>query len=67
MEIFETVKIRAKVTASSKKYVTDWFKAQFPNYNKPIDVTNTIVFPISIPDTINYKPKAQELAEVAEG
>ena len=67
MEVFETVKIRAKVTASSKKYVTDWFKAQFPDYNKPMDVTNTIAFPISIPNTANYKPKAQELPEVAEG
>ena len=36
MEIFETVKIRAKVTASSKKYVTDSVKAQFPNYNSAI-------------------------------
>ena len=67
MEIFNTVKARAKVTASSKKYVTDWFKAQFPDYNKPMDVTNTIAFPIAIPDTANYKPKAQELPEVAEG
>ena len=67
LEIFNTVKARAKVTASSKKYVTDWFKAQFPDYNKPMDVTNTIAFPIAIPDTANYKPKAQELPEVAEG
>ena len=69
MEIFETVKIRAKVTASSKKYVTDWFKAQFPNYNTAIvtDSSKLIVMPIAIPDTANYKPKTQELPEVAEG
>lgn len=69
MEIFETVKIRAKVTASSKKYVTDWFKAQFPNYNTAIvtDPSKLIVMPIAIPDTANYKPKTQELPEVAEG
>ncbi len=67
LEIFNTVKARAKVTASSKKYVTDWFKAQFPDYNKPMDVTNIIAFPVAIPDTANYKPKAQELPEVAEG
>ena len=69
LEIFETVKIRAKVTASSKKYVTDWFKAQFPNYNTAIvtDPSKLIVMPIAIPDTANYKPKTQELPEVAEG
>ena len=67
LEIFNTVKSRAKATASSKKYVTDWFKAQFPNYNKPIDVTNTIAFPISVPDTDDYKPKAQEFPKAAEG
>lgn len=69
LEIFNTVKARAKVTASSKKYVTDWFKAQFPNYNSAIvtDTSKLIVMPIAIPDTANYKPKAQELPEVAEG
>ena len=30
--IFDIVKIRGKNTPSSKKYVTDWFLAQFPNY-----------------------------------
>ena len=65
LEIFETVKIRAKVTASSKKYVTDWFKAQFPNYNTSVvDSKNLIVMPIAIPDTINYKPKAEKEEQV---
>ena len=65
LEIFETVKIRAKVTASSKKYVTDWFKAQFPNYNTSVvDSKNLIVMPVAIPDTINYKSKAEKEEQV---
>ena len=69
LKIFKIVKARARATASSKKYVTDWFKAQFPNYKSAIvtDPSKLIVMPIAIPDTANYKPKTQELPEVAEG
>ena len=57
--VFEVVKIRARTTASSKKFVTDWFVAQFPNYRDSanIDNSNTIAFPVAIPDTANYKSK----------
>lgn len=69
LEIFEKVKVRGRITASPRKYVSDWFKAQFPNYKSAIvtDTKNLIIMPIAIPDTANYKPKTQELPEVAEG
>ena len=57
--IFDVVKLRARTTASSKKFVTDWFVAQFPNYRDSanIDNSNTIAFPVAIPNTADYKPK----------
>ena len=59
MDVFKTVKAASLTTASPYKYVTDWFKAQFPDYNKPVvlkDSKLTIV-PKKAPDIIEYKQK----------
>ena len=38
---------------------------QFPNYNTAVvDSKNLIVMPVAIPDTINYKPKAEKEEQV---
>ena len=59
MDVFKTVKAASLATASPYKYVADWFKAQFPDYNKPVvlkDSKLTIV-PKKAPDIIEYKQK----------
>ena len=56
--IFDIVKIRGKNTPSSKKFVTDWFLAQFPNYKDATTVApNTIALPIPVPKETDYKLK----------
>ena len=34
LDVFESVKALSQAAASPYKYVSDWFKTQFPNYNK---------------------------------
>lgn len=72
LKTFELVKARGRITASSKKYVTDWFLAQFPNYKTAcgfdyIDNSNLIVLPAPAPEVEKYKLKEKALPEAAEG
>ena len=63
LEVFKTVKALSKACASPYKYVSDWFKAQFPEYNKAVifDKGTLKVAPVKAPAVIEYK---QKLAEV---
>lgn len=64
MDVFETVQAASLAMPSPYKYVCDWFKAQFPNYNK------TIVFkdgkltaaPVKKPDIAMYKQKLPKVS-----
>ena len=59
MEVYKTVKAASVALASPYKYVCDWFKAQFPDYKKPIifkDGKLTVV-PVEPPKVIEYKMK----------
>ena len=59
LNVFDTVKAASAAVASPYKYVCDWFKAQFPNYNKPVVFQNgkLTVAPVKKPDIIEYKQK----------
>ena len=59
MDVFETVKAVSVTVASPYKYVSDWFKAQFPDYDKvPVFKDNKLtMLPVSAPDTKEYKQK----------
>ena len=63
LEVFETVKGLSQACASPYKYVADWFKAQFPDYNKAVvfDKGTLSVAPVKAPAVIEYK---QKLAKV---
>lgn len=63
LEVFKTVKALSKACASPYKYVADWFKAQFPDYNKAVvfDKGTLSVAPVKAPAVIEYK---QKLAKV---
>ena len=60
LEVFKSVKAMSKAAASPYKYVSDWFKAQFPDYKK------TLIFkhgelqtaPEKKPDVKEYRQKA---------
>ncbi len=58
-EVFETVKAASKASKSPYKYVSDWFKAQFPDYEKKVVFKDgkLTVAPVKKPDTIEYKQK----------
>lgn len=59
LDVFETVKMLSAPLASPYKYVSDWFKAQFPDYNKvPVFKDSKLtVLPVPAPDTKEYKQK----------
>ena len=59
MDVFKTVKAASLATASPYKYVADWFKAQFPDYNKPVVFKDNklTIAPKKAPDIIEYKMK----------
>lgn len=59
IDTFETVKTLSAPLASPYKYVSDWFKAQFPDYNKaPVFKDSKLaVLPVPAPDTKEYKQK----------
>lgn len=61
-DVFETVKAASIVLANPYKYVSDWFKAQFPDYNKPIVFKDSklTVAPVKKPDITEYKAKLQK-------
>lgn len=57
---FETAKARSAPLASPYKYVTDWFRQQFPNYAQAVtdeQHTGTITL-IPLPDVETYKARA---------
>ena len=58
-EVFKTVQAKSKACASPYKYVADWFKTQFPDYNKTICLSagKLTVAPMKAPDIIEYKQK----------
>lgn len=62
MDTFETVKTLSAPLASPYKYVSDWFKAQFPDYmNVPVFRDDKLtVLPVPVPDTKEYKQKISE-------
>ena len=63
LEVFETVKAASKASKSPYKYVSDWFKAQFPDYKNAVvfnDGTLTVV-PQKAPDTKKYKQKLSKV------
>lgn len=62
LEVFKTVKALSKACASPYKYVSDWFKAQFPDYKQSVVFENGTlkVAPISTPSVIEYKQKASK-------
>ena len=66
LAMFETVKMMSKPLASPYKYVRDWFKAQFPNYDKPSanDTIKPCAKLLSAPNIDNYQAK-QESEEAA--
>ena len=62
LEVFATVKAASVALASPYKYVSDWFKAQFPNYKKSVvfkDGSLTVA-PIAAPRLIEYKQKIKD-------
>ena len=59
LDVFKTVKALSATTASPYKYVCDWFKAQFPNYqNAPVFQNGKLTAtPVEAPRVIEYKQK----------
>ena len=59
LDVFETVKMLSAPLSCPYKYVSDWFKAQFPDYNKvPVFKDSKLtVLPVPAPDTKEYKQK----------
>ena len=59
LDVFESVKALSQAAASPYKYVSDWFKTQFPNYNKtPVFKDSKLtVAPKKAPEIIAYKQK----------
>ena len=59
LDVFETVKALSKTAASPYKFVSDWFVAQFPDYNKAPAFKDgkLIAAPVKIPNIKDYKIK----------
>lgn len=59
LEVFNTVKALSAPLASPYKYVSDWFKAQFPDYNKALIFKDgkLTVLPAPVPNIKEYKLK----------
>ena len=59
LAVFESVEIASKSVASPYKYVCDWFKVQFPDYNKSLIFKEgkLSVAPVKAPDIKDYKVK----------
>lgn len=64
LEVFKTVKALSKTCASPYKYVADWFRAQFPDYNAAVvfESGTLQVKPVEVPNKENYKLKIQKVA-----
>ena len=63
-DVFETVKAASIVLANPYKYVSDWFKAQFPDYKKGVVFNDgkLTVAPVKKPDITKYKQKLDKIA-----
>ncbi len=64
MSVFRIVKLRSKALASPYKYVSDWFRLQFPDYKEtPVfrDGTTTVI-PVAAPSVSDYKEKDKSAA-----
>lgn len=59
MDTFETVKAASATVASPYKYVSDWFKAQFPDYKTApmLKDGHLAVVPVNAPEIKEYKQK----------
>lgn len=64
LEAFQTVKALSKATASPYKYVSDWFKAQFPEYDRsPVFKDGGLTVEAKEPPKVQeYKLKVQKSA-----
>ena len=64
LQQFETVKEKSKILASPYKYVSDWFKAQFPDYKEipEATVTKKVVSIQAEPNSDIYKQKEKKEA-----
>ena len=59
LEVFETVQTASLASKSPYKYVCDWFKGQFPNYDKAVIFQNGKLTPApeKQPETIEFRHK----------
>ena len=59
LEVFETVQAASLASKSPYKYVCDWFKGQFPNYDRAVIFQNGKLTqaPEKQPETIEFKHK----------
>ena len=59
LDVFDTVEALSKTAASPYKFVSDWFVAQFPDYNKAPAFKDgkLIAAPVKIPNIKDYKIK----------
>ena len=59
LDVFDTVETLSKAAASPYKFVSDWFVAQFPDYNKAPAFKDgkLIAAPVKIPNIKDYKIK----------
>ena len=59
IDVFETVKAASIVLANPYKYVSDWFKAQFPDYKTApmLKDGHLAVVPVNAPEIKEYKQK----------
>ena len=59
LDVFDTVEALSKSAASPYKFVSDWFVAQFPDYNKAPAFKDgkLIAAPVKIPNIKDYKIK----------
>ena len=59
LDVFETVKTASAVLEYPYGYVCDWFKAQFPDYRKPLVFAEgkLTLAPVKEPDITVYKKK----------
>lgn len=59
LNVFETVQALSQSTASPYKYVCDWFKKQFPDYQKTLTFKDgkLTALPVEAPDVKEYKVK----------
>ena len=64
LEVFETVKAASKASKSPYKYVSDWFKAQFPDYEKKVVFKDgkLTTIPEKMSEPIQFKHKLAKVS-----